>query len=224
MTLTTPQLPCCGNHAGRGPKLRCASVPGIRDAEVVLVWEPAWGPHKDERRGTARTGDAVIDAPALTIGLADYCEPSRCRSGRGLARCLCPRPDGRGRTPARRRESAACRRSGGARRKRFSLIARLDEDAVGLANCFMAYSTFAAEPIVNIHDFAVLSGHRGRGIGPRPACCCRGRGLEQGRMQGHIGSAERQCTGPAALCRQWLMAITKNSIPPQGKRCSGRRG
>jgi GNAT superfamily N-acetyltransferase len=47
----------------------------------------------------------------------------------------------------------------------FSLLARLDGEAVGLANCFMGYSTFAAAPLVNIHDLAVLPGHRGAGIG-----------------------------------------------------------
>jgi GNAT superfamily N-acetyltransferase len=47
----------------------------------------------------------------------------------------------------------------------FSLIARIDERAVGLANCFMGYSTFAAAPLVNIHDLAVLPEARGRGIG-----------------------------------------------------------
>ncbi len=47
----------------------------------------------------------------------------------------------------------------------FSLIARLDDEAVGLANCMTTFSTFSARPIVNIHDMAVLDGHRGHGIG-----------------------------------------------------------
>jgi ribosomal protein S18 acetylase RimI-like enzyme len=37
--------------------------------------------------------------------------------------------------------------------------------AVGIANCFLGFSTFHARPLVNIHDLAVLPGHRGRGIG-----------------------------------------------------------
>ena len=49
----------------------------------------------------------------------------------------------------------------------FSLIARVGEDAVGLANCFTGFSTFAARPLVNIHDLAVLPGHRGQGVGRR---------------------------------------------------------
>jgi GNAT superfamily N-acetyltransferase len=46
----------------------------------------------------------------------------------------------------------------------FSLVARADGEGVGLANCFTHFSTFAARPIVNIHDVVVLPGHRGKGI------------------------------------------------------------
>lgn len=38
------------------------------------------------------------------------------------------------------------------------------EQPVGIAVCFLGFSTFAAKPLVNIHDFAVLATHRGRGI------------------------------------------------------------
>lgn len=46
----------------------------------------------------------------------------------------------------------------------FSLLAFEGEEAVGLANCFTGFSTFAARPLVNIHDLAVSPGHRGKGI------------------------------------------------------------
>lgn len=36
---------------------------------------------------------------------------------------------------------------------------------VGVAVCFVGFSTFAAKPLVNLHDFAILPTHRGRGIG-----------------------------------------------------------
>jgi len=36
---------------------------------------------------------------------------------------------------------------------------------VGIAVCFWGFSTFAARPLLNIHDLAVLPDHRGRGIG-----------------------------------------------------------
>jgi len=47
----------------------------------------------------------------------------------------------------------------------FSLLAYVGEEAVGLANCFTVFSTFAARPLVNIHDLAVAAEWRGRGIG-----------------------------------------------------------
>ena len=47
----------------------------------------------------------------------------------------------------------------------FSLIARVGGEPVGLANCFHGYSTFAARPLVNIHDMVVDARFRGRGIG-----------------------------------------------------------
>jgi ribosomal protein S18 acetylase RimI-like enzyme len=47
----------------------------------------------------------------------------------------------------------------------FSLIARVEGEVVGMANCFTGFSTFAARPLVNVHDLGVLPGHRGRGVG-----------------------------------------------------------
>lgn len=38
-------------------------------------------------------------------------------------------------------------------------------EAVGLATCFLGFSTFAARPLLNVHDLVVLPGRRGRGIG-----------------------------------------------------------
>ncbi|HYG74965.1 MAG TPA: GNAT family N-acetyltransferase [Planctomycetota bacterium] len=37
--------------------------------------------------------------------------------------------------------------------------------AVGIATCFIGFSTFAARELINIHDLAVLGTHRGRGVG-----------------------------------------------------------
>lgn len=51
MTLTTPHCPVAESMPGE-VELRAASVPGIRDAEVDLVWDPPWSPEKmsDEAR------------------------------------------------------------------------------------------------------------------------------------------------------------------------------
>ena len=54
---------------------------------------------------------------------------------------------------------------------------------VGLANCFFGFSSFAARPLLNVHDLAVVPERRGQGIGrallreaerhAREAGCCR---------------------------------------------------
>ena len=51
MTLTTPHCPVAESMPGE-VELRVATVPGIRDAEVNLVWDPPWDPAKmsDEAR------------------------------------------------------------------------------------------------------------------------------------------------------------------------------
>lgn len=46
-----------------------------------------------------------------------------------------------------------------------SFLAWEGEQAVGLVNAFMGYSTFKARPLMNVHDIAVLQPWRGKGIG-----------------------------------------------------------
>ena len=46
-----------------------------------------------------------------------------------------------------------------------SFIAWLNGQPIGLINCFEGYSTFKAKPLLNVHDIAVLAGHRGKGVG-----------------------------------------------------------
>jgi FeS assembly SUF system protein len=51
MTLTTPHCPVAESMPAE-VELRVGAVPGVGDAEVNLVWEPAWDPAKmsDEAR------------------------------------------------------------------------------------------------------------------------------------------------------------------------------
>ena len=51
MTLTTPHCPVAESMPGE-VELQVLSVPGVRDAEVKLVWDPPWDPSKmsDEAR------------------------------------------------------------------------------------------------------------------------------------------------------------------------------
>jgi GNAT superfamily N-acetyltransferase len=55
----------------------------------------------------------------------------------------------------------------GLRQHPTSLVFLAFDDAtpVGVAVCFVGFSTFAARPLINIHDLAVIPDYRGRGIG-----------------------------------------------------------
>jgi GNAT superfamily N-acetyltransferase len=44
-------------------------------------------------------------------------------------------------------------------------LAYVDDQVAGIATCFLGFSTFAARPLINIHDLAVLPERRGQGIG-----------------------------------------------------------
>jgi ribosomal protein S18 acetylase RimI-like enzyme len=36
---------------------------------------------------------------------------------------------------------------------------------VGIATCFVGFSTFQGKPLINVHDLAVCREHQGKGIG-----------------------------------------------------------
>ena len=44
------------------------------------------------------------------------------------------------------------------------ILAYEGDAAVGIAVCFLGFSTFAARPLLNLHDVAVLPSHRGKGV------------------------------------------------------------
>jgi len=46
----------------------------------------------------------------------------------------------------------------------ISLLAYQADQAVGLLNAFIGFSTFKAKPLINIHDLTVIASHRGQGI------------------------------------------------------------
>jgi GNAT superfamily N-acetyltransferase len=46
-----------------------------------------------------------------------------------------------------------------------TLLATEDGHYVGLLNAFEGFSTFACQPLLNIHDVIVTTSHRGKGLG-----------------------------------------------------------
>jgi len=60
------------------------------------------------------------------------------------------------------------------------LLAWDGEQAVGLLNAFMGYSTFKAQPLINIHDIAVLPPWRGQGVGQCLLQALQAEALERG--------------------------------------------
>jgi GNAT superfamily N-acetyltransferase len=64
-----------------------------------------------------------------------------------------------------------------------SALAFAGDQAIGLINCFAGFSTFAARPLLNIHDIVVHADVRGQGIGQallnwaeeraRQLACCK---------------------------------------------------
>ena len=47
----------------------------------------------------------------------------------------------------------------------IAFLAYNDQQPIGVAVCFLGFSTFAAAPLLNVHDLGVLPEHRGQGIG-----------------------------------------------------------
>lgn len=118
-------------------------------------------------------------APALTITLADYREPRDAADVVALLDAYARDPMGGG-APLADDVKARLTADLAANPQAFSLLARLDDKAIGLANCFMGYSTFAAAPLVNIHDLAVLPETRGRGVGKALLAAIEAEALKRG--------------------------------------------
>ena len=121
----------------------------------------------------------MSDTATLAITLADYRDPRDAADVVALLDAYARDPMGGG-APLADDVKARLADDLAANPQAFSLIARFDDAAVGLANCFMGYSTFAAAPLVNIHDLVVLSGHRGAGVGKALMAAVEAEALKRG--------------------------------------------
>lgn len=102
--------------------------------------------------------------PVIAIREADWQEPSH---GAGLIEVLdsYARGDSGGSSPlpddVKRRLVPALAEQPSA----LVLLAFAEGRVVGVATCFFGFSTFAAKPLLNVHDLAVLPEFRSQGIG-----------------------------------------------------------
>ena len=102
--------------------------------------------------------------PALRILRADYANPTHARDLLSLLDAYARDPAGGGMPlSAYAREHLV--RALAARADAFSVLAYDGDAPVGLVNAFEGFSTFAARPLVNVHDVVVAASHRGQRIG-----------------------------------------------------------
>jgi len=104
--------------------------------------------------------------PRVKIVEADLARPEHQRAVVDLVNAYAADPMGNGRPlPAKVRRALVP----GLRRHPTTLIflAQQGGKAIGIAVCFRGFSTFAARPLINIHDLAVSPAYRGQGVGRR---------------------------------------------------------
>lgn len=107
--------------------------------------------------------DDAADAAAIVLVLNSYAMDPR---GGGQ-----PLPD-----TVRARLVAGLRRTPTSR----VWLAFLDHAPIGVCVGFLGYSTFQAQPLLNIHDLAVLPGQRGRGAGRALLAAAEAHALTEG--------------------------------------------
>lgn len=105
-------------------------------------------------------------AISLSLCQADYRDPAHMQALLDLLDGYARDPMG-GAEPLSDFARANLPQAMAARPQIFSVLA-FDETAgglpVGLVNCVEGFSTFACQPLVNVHDVVVAASHRGQGV------------------------------------------------------------
>ncbi len=94
-------------------------------------------------------------------------------------------------------------------------------DAVGIATCFLGFSTFSARPLINIHDLGVLPAQRGRGIGRQLLAAIESKARALGCCKLTLETQENN-SAPAASTPPPASPRARTR-PRQAERCSWRR-
>jgi ribosomal protein S18 acetylase RimI-like enzyme len=109
-------------------------------------------------------GDAVGES--IRIVRADYIDPVHAQAVVLLLDAYASDPAGGGEGLSVFAKTHLVRELA-ARSQAFSVLAFDGEKPVGLVNCIEGFSTFKCQPLVNVHDVAVLASHRGQRIAER---------------------------------------------------------
>ena len=108
----------------------------------------------------------MTNTPSLTLCQADYAHPQHMQALLDLLDGYARDPMG-GAEPLSDFAKANLPQALAARPFWFGVLA-FDEASdglpVGLINCVEGFSTFACQPLVNVHDVVVTASHRGQGV------------------------------------------------------------
>lgn len=123
-----------------------------------------------------------MSAAAITVRRADYTDPADAQAIVALLDAYACDPAG-GAQALDDDVKARLVAELAARPQAFSILAFDGEQPVGLVNCIEGFSTFKCKPLINVHDVAVLPGHRGRGIAEQMLALAERIGLERGAVK-----------------------------------------
>lgn len=98
--------------------------------------------------------------------LADYRDPRHSQALVDLLDAYARDPAGGG-APLPDEVKAGLPAALAARPQAFSVLAFDGDQPVGLINCIEGFSTFACQPLVNVHDVVVRASHRGQRVAQR---------------------------------------------------------
>jgi ribosomal protein S18 acetylase RimI-like enzyme len=121
-------------------------------------------------------------ATDLSVRRADYTDPADAAAIVMLLDAYASDPAGGG-EPLSDYAKANLVRELAARPQAFSVLAFDGDAPVGLVNCIEGFSTFKCQPLVNVHDVAVLASHRGRGIAEQMLALAEAIARERGAVK-----------------------------------------
>ena len=145
---------------------------------------------------TQAASSSLLSSSSLRVCRADYADPVHARAIVQLLDSYAQDPAGGGK-PLSDYAKTHLVKELAARPQAFSVLAFDGDKAVGLVNCIEGFSTFACRPLVNIHDVAVLPGHRGQRIAEKMLALVNEIARERGAckltlevLQGNVGAVK----------------------------------